>query len=51
MNQTVGQFYEGLGRCGDWDCREKIEKAVFAFKISWKQEVDDSVCQIIAEQS
>ena len=49
---TVQEFYVALGSnwtdASDWECREKIEKAVFSFKISWKQQVDDKVCEIIA---
>ena len=45
---TVKQFYVGLGSVGDWACRAKIERAVFNFKISWRDTLTDQVCQIIA---
>ncbi len=47
---TVQEFYVALGSAGDWKCREKIEKAVFSFKLHWKQELDDKACEIIATQ-
>jgi hypothetical protein len=41
---TVGEFYEGMGKAGDWECRRKIEKAVMInYKIHWKDELTDEV--------
>ena len=41
---TVQEFYEGMGKAGDWECRRKIEKAVMInFKISWRDELTDDV--------
>ena len=47
---TVREFYEAMGRAGDWLIRRKIEKAVFSFKIRWKQQIDDNVRRIIVEE-
>ena len=48
---TVKEFYVSLGTWSDWKLREKIEKAVFSFKISWKDTLTDEVCQAIADNS
>jgi len=47
---TVKEFYEAMGRAGDYKTREKIEKAVMIqFKLSWRDELDDKAAQIIVD--
>jgi len=46
---TVKDFYEGMGRCGDYKTRAKIEKAVMVnHKLRWSDKMDGKACQIIA---
>jgi len=41
---TVREFYEGMGKAGDWECRRKIERVVMQnFKIRWRDELTDEV--------
>ena len=40
----VKEFYVGMGKAGDWECRRKIEKAAMInFKIHWEDELTDEV--------
>ena len=46
---TVQQFYVSLGTWSDWELRAKIERAVFSFRISWKDKLNNRVRQAIVE--